>query len=118
MQDPSHPHSPLIVSTTSRPPMRLWGWPWWSWLVLVLASVVTLAYEGYVLLWLSFGLSAEHPAPETVAAVKKASRGLGMTVLVPWALASLALRRVRVLVTALVCSCPAIWFCWAASQTH
>lgn len=110
---------PRIVSATSRPPLRLWGWPVWAWLVLVLAASATLAYEGYVLFWLAFGVSAEHPAPEDVAAVQDASLGLTLTVLVPWVLAGIVLRpHVRVIVTALVCAAPAIWFWWDVSQTH
>jgi hypothetical protein len=42
-----------------------------------------------------------------------------MTVLVPWVLASIVLRRhLRVTVTALVCIAPAVWFWWDVSQMH
>src|SRR4051794_33357237 len=103
MSHPPSAHRPPIVSASSRPPLRLWGWPAWGWLVLVLAAAVTLAYEGYVLFWLAFGVSAEHPAPEDVAAVQDGARGLTLTVLIPWLLASIVLRpRLGVLVTALV----------------
>jgi hypothetical protein len=118
MTDQTRARSPRIVSARSRPPLRLSRWPLWGWLVLVLAAVATLAYEGYVLLWLSFGVSAERPAPEDVAAVKKASRELGLTILVPWVLAALAFRRVRVLIAALVCVIPALWFRWEVSHTQ
>lgn len=83
---------------------------------MVLAAVGTLAYEGYVLWWLAFGLSAEHPAPETVAAAEEASRGLTLTVLVPWAAAAIVIRpHLRVVVTALVCAAPALWY-WCDIQ--
>lgn len=80
--------------------------------------MATLAYQGYVLLWLSFGVSGENPPPEAVATANEASRGLVLTVLAPWALACVVLRRVRVLMTGLVCSAPAIWFWWEVSRTH
>ncbi len=119
MSHPSSARPPRIVSATSRPPLRLRGWPVWGWSVLVLAAGATLAYEGYVLPWLAFGVSAEHPAPEDVAAVQEGSWGLTLTVLVPWVLASIVLRpHLRVIVTALVCAAPAIWFWWGVSQTH
>ena len=78
-------------------------------MALVLAAVATLAYEGYALLWLAFGMSTEHPAAKDVAAVQHACRGLTVTVLAPWTLASMVLRqRVRVIVPALVCAAPAL----------
>ncbi|GAA2146077.1 hypothetical protein GCM10009844_21690 [Nocardioides koreensis] len=93
------------------------GWPAWGWLVLVVAGVATLGYEGYALPWLAFGVSAEHPAPEDVAAVLDGARGLTLTVLIPWLLASIVMRpHLRVVVTALVCTAPALWFWWDASQ--
>lgn len=108
---------PNIVSASSRPPLRLRGWPAWAWLVLVVAGVATLVYEGYALFWLAFGVSAEHPAPEDVAAVEHGSRGLIRILLIPWLLASVILRpHLRILVTALVCTAPAIWFWWEVSR--
>ncbi|WP_344151389.1 hypothetical protein [Nocardioides koreensis] len=85
--------------------------------MLVVAGVATLGYEGYALPWLAFGVSAEHPAPEDVAAVLDGARGLTLTVLIPWLLASIVMRpHLRVVVTALVCTAPALWFWWDASQ--
>ena len=87
--------------------------------MLVIAGVATLAYEGYVLLWLAFGVSAEHPAPETVAAVRDGARGLALTVLMPWSLASIVLRPpARIVVTGLVSTAPAVWFWLGVSQMH
>ena len=85
--------------------------------MLVVAGGATLVYEGYTLFWLAFGVSAEHPAPETVAAVEHGARGLILTLLLPWLLASVILRpHIRVLVAALVCTAPAIWFWWEVSR--
>jgi len=39
MSQPSGARPPRIVSATSRPPLRLWGWP--LWLAPVLAAVAT-----------------------------------------------------------------------------
>jgi hypothetical protein len=87
--------------------------------VLVIAGVATLGYEGYALPWLAFGVSAENPAPEDVVAVEDGARGLTLTVLIPWLLACVGLRpRLRILVTALVCAAPAIWFWWEVSHMH
>jgi hypothetical protein len=89
----------------------------WGWSALVLAAVATLIFEGYALFWLALGVSVDRPAPEDVAAAGDASRGLLLTVLVPWALASIVLRpHLRVVVTALVCAAPAIWFWREVSQ--
>jgi hypothetical protein len=117
----SHPPvagTPRIVSATSRPPLRFRGWPVWGWLVLVLAALATLVFEGYVLFWLAFGMSGEPPAPETVIAVQDGARRLTLTLIVPWALAAILLRpRLRVVLTALMCITPAIWFWWDVGQT-
>ncbi len=45
------------------------------------------------------------------------ARGLIRILLIPWLLASVILRpHLRILVTALVCTAPAIWFWWEVSQ--
>jgi hypothetical protein len=112
-------HRPRIVSASSRPPLRLRGWPAWGWLVLAIAGVATLAYEAYVLHWLAFGVSAEHPAPETVAAARDGARGLTLTVLIPWLVASIIVRpHLRMVVTGLVSATPPIWFWLEVSQMH
>ncbi len=119
MSDPSSARSLQTLLAPSRPPLRFRGWPLWGWLVLTLAGVATLAYEAYTLPWLAFGLSAEHPAPQDVAAVQDGARGLTLTLLAPWALAAILLRpRVRVAVAGIVCAAPAIWFWWETWQTH
>lgn len=59
MQDPTRRHLPRIVSARSRPPLRIWDWPLWAWWMMALAALATLAYQGYVLPRLSFGMSAE-----------------------------------------------------------
>ena len=90
-----------------------------GWLAMVIAGVATLGYEGYALPWLAFGVSAEHPSPQSVASVQDGARGLTLTVLIPWLLASIILRpHLRVVVTALVCAAPTIWFWCEVSQMH
>jgi hypothetical protein len=112
MTGPTQRPEPRIVSATSRPPLRLRGWPLWGWSALVLAAVATLIIEGYALFWIALGVSVDRPTPEDAAAARDASRGLLLTVLAPWALASSVLRpHLRVVVTALLCAAPAIW-CW------
>ena len=84
----------------------------WGWSALVLAAVATLMFEGYALFWIALGVSVDRPTPEDAAAARDASRGLLLTVLAPWALASIVLRpHLRVVVTGLLCAAPAIW-CW------
>lgn len=116
----AHPSSgPVEPLDTSRYPHRERGWSGWAWLVLVIAGVDTLGYECYALFWLAFGVSAEHPAPEDVAAVRDGARGLTLAILIPWLLASIILRpHQRIVATALVCAAPAVWFWCEVSQMH
>ena len=99
------------LSPASGQPVPHVGWPAWGWLLLALGAVLTLTLEAWVLLWLSFGMSAEQPSPETVAAAERASRDLMIVLLVPWAVATAVLHpRLRIALTGLLCATPAAEF--------
>lgn len=51
------------LSATSGPPVPLVGWPAWGWLLLALGAALTLTFEAWALLWLSFGMSAGATVP-------------------------------------------------------
>ena len=90
-----------------------------GWLVLVLAAIVTLAVEAYALFWLSFGMSADNPSPETVASGTRMARDLTLIILAPWLLAStLVPRRLPIALTGFACAMPAMWFWWDLSHMH
>ena len=105
------PH-PIRVSARSRPPMRWRGWRVTTWLVLAFVALLTVAIELVALFLIGISHAStcyEEPRPADVLAGHRAQGWLLVAVVLPWVLACIWARpRLRVALTGLLCTSPAV----------